>query len=228
MIFCVYALVSPRRPLRAATGITGEPLRLVRAGAIAAVIGELPRRPAASTRTLKRYAAVVEAIAATVPAILPVRFGTTFADPSELAVVLRARRATIRQCLRAVRGRVQMTIRLLCESESGDGSCASQSQVTDRARVRLEHKATQGTQYLQQRARQAREVPELASIRAGIRRLVKDERVVRRAGIVTVHHLVARGQAGRYRAIVEHLADEHRVRLTVGGPWAPYAFADNW
>ena len=32
----------------------------------------------------------------------------------------------------------------------------------------------------------------------------------------------------RYRAAVTRAADENHLRLMVSGPWAPYAFADNW
>jgi gas vesicle protein GvpL/GvpF len=232
VIVWVYALVEPgARPVRRVTGVRGEPLRVVRADRIVAIVGELTRRPAASTRNLRRYAAVVESIAARVPAILPARFATTFDDVAELTFVLRSHGHAIHQRLRAVRGRAQMTIRLLSESESGDGLIPSQSRAARRARVRLEHKATQGTQYLQRRlalAQQGREIPELVPIRPALRRLVKEERVERRAGIATVHHLVPRGMAEQYRDRVERAAEEHGVRLAVSGPWAPYAFADNW
>ena len=162
MILCVYALVSSSRPVQRLTGIVGEPLRAISFDRVIAVVGYVRRRPAASARNLRQYAAVVESIAARVPAILPVRFGTTFDDLEELTLVLRSRKSALRQRVRAVRGRRQMTIRLVSESGSGDAERASQSRAAGRARVRLEHRATQGTQYLQQRLallRTAREVP---------------------------------------------------------------------
>jgi len=76
--------------------------------------------------------------------------------------------------------------------------------------------------------RTAQQIPELAPVRTAIRRLVRDERVERRGSIATVHHLIPRAVAGRYRAAVERAAAEKSVRLTVSGPWAPYAFAENW
>jgi gas vesicle protein GvpL/GvpF len=103
--------------------------------------------------------------------------------------------------------------------------------VTGRSGVRPRNKATQGTRYLQQQLavlRTAREVPQLAPIRPAIRRFVKDERVERRSGVITVHHLIPRAMAERYRAAVERAAGETGVRLFVSGPCAPYAFADNW
>jgi len=231
VILCVYALAAAPRPVQRLTGVAGERLRGITFGGVVAIVGEVRRRPAPSMRNLRRYAGIIESIAARVPAILPVRFGTTFDDASDLTMALHSRAAATRQRLRAVRRRAQMTIRLISESESGDASRASQSRAAGRARVRLEHKATQGTQYLQQRLaalRTAREVPELTPIRPLLWRFVKDERVERHGEIISVHHLIPRSTAERYRAAVERGANESGVRLAVSGPFAPYAFADNW
>jgi hypothetical protein len=230
VILCVYALVSSSRPVQRLTGIAGEQLRAIPFDGVLAVVGYVRRRPAASTRNLRQYAAVVESIASRVPAILPVRFGTTFDDLAELTSVLRTRGSALRQRLRAVRGRTQMTIRLV-GSDPHDGPLRGRTPVTHRAGVRPRNKATQGTQYLRERLavlRTAREVPELAVIRPAIRRFMKDERVERRSGVATVHHLIPRAMAERYRAAVERAAAEGDVRLTVSGPFAPFAFADNW
>jgi hypothetical protein len=231
---CVYALVSlPRRSGEAKAGpparlrlngIAGERLRIVRVGGLAAVVGDLRRSPAASAANLRKYARVVNAIAAKVPAILPARYATTVRDADELTLFLRARRAAWQQRLRAVRGRVQMTIRLLTpiESESGDHPFASRSTVIRRTRLRLAYGATQGTQYLKAKANA---VPEFGPVRAVIARYIKDERVEKRAGVVTINHLVARNSAARYLDAVERAAAENGVRLIVSGPWPPYAFA---
>jgi hypothetical protein len=236
VIACVYALVGPAPARLRLTGMAGEPLRVVTANRIGAVVGGMRRAPAPSIRNLRRYAAVVEAIAAEAPAILPARFATTVTGDEELAVILASRGATLRRRLRAVRGRCQMTIRLLSplsesESESDDAPLASRSAMAGRARLRLAHGATQGTQYLRRRAAlaaSARAIPGFAPIRAAVRRFVKDERVEKRAGIVTVNHLIPRTAAPRYLAAVERAATANHLRLMVSGPLAPYAFADNW
>ena len=230
MILCVYALVGSPRALQQVTGIAGERLRGVVSDGFVAIVGEVRRRPAASTRHLRRYAAVVESIAARVAAILPVRFGTTFDDETELTLALRSRGAATRQRLRAVRRRAQMTIRIV-GSDPDDGRLRGQTPVMSRSGVRPRNKATQGTQYLQQRLavlRTAREVAQLTPIRPAIRRLVKEERVERRSGVITVHHLIPRAMTERYRAAVERAAGRSGVRLAVSGPFPPYAFADNW
>jgi gas vesicle protein GvpL/GvpF len=231
VITWVYALVSPAPGRFSLTGMAGERLRVITVDRIGAVVGELRRAPAPSVRNLRRYAAAIEAIALRVPAILPARFATTVADRDELAFILRSRRATLRAGLRAVRARSQMTIRLLVESESGDAPFPSRSRVTRRTRLRLGYGATQGTQYLQQRmaiAAAARAVPLFGPIREAVRRYIKDERVERRGGVVTINHLVSCAATTRYRAAIERAADENGVRLIVSGPWPPYAFADDW
>ena len=230
MIVWVYALITPSRLPRGVTGVAAEPLRGVMVDGIVAVVGHVRRRPAASARNLRRFASVVESIAGSASAILPARFGSTFTDVTELTLVVRSRQASIRERLRAVRGRAQMTLRLI-GSDPGDGSFRGQTPVTSRSGVRPRNDSTQGTQYLRERMemlRSAHEISELAPVRAAVRRLVRDERVERRGSIATVHHLIPRAAAERYLAAVERAAVETSVRLTVSGPWAPYAFAENW
>ena len=230
MTICVYALVSPPPARLGLTGMAGEKLRVVSVSRIAAVIGEMRRAPAPTVRNLRRHAAVVEAIAAKVPAILPARFATTVVDRDELTFILTSRSATLRRRLSSVRARCQMTIRML-GSDPGDVPYRGQTPVMPRTGVRPRNGATQGTQYLQQRmatAVSARAIPAFEPIRAAVGRFVKDERVEKRADVVTVNHLVPRTAVTRYRAAVTRAAGENHLRLMVSGPWAPYAFADNW
>lgn len=77
-------------------------------------------------------------------------------------------------------------------------------------------------------AADARAVPRFAPIRAAIERMVKAERVEKRGDVVTINHLIQRSAVPRYVAAVERAALDHDVGLTISGPWAPYAFADNW
>jgi len=77
-------------------------------------------------------------------------------------------------------------------------------------------------------AEEARAIPGFGPIRAAVQRFVKDERVEKRSGVVTVNHLVPRTAVMPYVAAVRRAASDNHLRLTVSGPWAPYAFADNW
>ena len=230
MIICVYALVSPAPAHLTLTGVAGERLRVVAIDRVGAVVGELRRVPAPSVTNLRRYAAVVESIAARVPSVLPARFATTVADRDELTFILRSRGSALRQRLRAVRARAQMTIRLL-GSDPDDGSYGGRTPMMSRTGVRPRYGATQGTQYLQRRMAMAaagRAVPAFEPIRAAIQRYIKDERIDKREGVITINHLVPRAAAARYRDAVERAAGENKMRLIVSGPWPPYAFADTW
>jgi hypothetical protein len=231
VILCVYALTAPSSSRVIGTGIAGERLRAITAGRLTALLGELRRAPKPTMRNLKRYAAVIDALAEQAPAILPARFGTCMTDLDEVHLVLRSRQDALRRRLRAVRGRAQMTIRVVLGSDSGDAAFPSQTPVTEHSRVRLENETTQGRQYLQHRARSAareREIPGFEPIRTAAKRWLKEERIEKRAGVATVNHLIPRGSANAYRKAVERAAERAGVRLMVSGPHPPYAFAENW
>ena len=226
MIVCVYALITSSSSRVAATGVAGERLRAVTAGRVTAMVGELRRAPKPTMRNLKRYAAAIESVAARAPAVLPVRFGTCMTDVDDLTMALRSRHDTLCRRLRGVRGRVQMTIRLVLESGSGAALHASLTRDPS-----PDASQTRGTQFLQQRAAssmRAREIPGFDPIRAAATRWIRDERIEKRAGVATVNHLIPRGSVAAYRAAVARAADRSAVRLIVSGPHAPYAFADSW
>lgn len=221
MIICVYALIGRAGTRLNVAGVTGEPLRTIAAGHVAAVAGEVRRVPAANVGNLRRYAAVVDALASRVPAVLPARFGTVIVDPAELTFILRSRAETFRRNLRHVRGRSQMTIHLFTEPEHRVEEWADAV-----ARVR---RAGEGTQYLQRkRAQRVAEEAIPSVIEAAARRYVKDQQVEHRSGIIRIHHLIPRAMATRYRAAVERAAAAHGMRVIVTGPWPAYAFAAAW
>ena len=224
MILCVYALTAPSSTRAIGRGITGERLRAITAGRVTALAGELRRAPKPTMRNLRRYAAVVDALAERAPAILPARFGTCMTDLDELTLVLRSRQDALRRRLRAVRGRAQMTIRVVLGPGSDPGDDPSPGSDPG-------DEATQGRQFLKQRARsaaRAREIPGFDPIRAAAKRWLKDERIEKRSGVATVNHLIPRSSASAYRAAVERAGARAGVRLVVSGPHPPYAFADNW
>ena len=164
-------------------------------------------------------------------AILPARFATTVVDRDELSVhpyVAQPRCAAASGP--SVRARCQMTIRMVGQtpvmrrsgSDSGDALYRGQTP---------EWGDSRRTQCLRQRmatAVRARAIPAFEPIRVAVERFVKDERVEKRADVVTVNHLVPRTAVTRYRVAVTRAAGENHLRLMVSGPWAPYAFADNW
>jgi gas vesicle protein GvpL/GvpF len=92
-----------------------------------------------------------------------------------------------------------------------------------------------GARYLAARRRlhAAATAPELDPIRPLLSDLVADERVHRHGTpplLASVYHLVPREEGARYRERLARGARElEPFRLTVTGPWPPYAFgADPW
>jgi hypothetical protein len=98
-----------------------------------------------------------------------------------------------------------------------------------------------GTRYLRAKreaARRREDVPEIGPLRAALQPLVRAERGQRhpvRPGpepgpaetlLASVYHLIDRGRAADYRVLVEAGSSALAPwRVTVSGPFAPYAFA---
>ena len=227
MTLLVYALAIPDGARLSVRGIAGEPVRVIREGAVAALVSELQRQPRSTEDTLRRYDAVIRRLAARFPSLLPARFPTSFDDPAELWFVLRSRQASLRRALAHVRGRAQMTIRVL-ESGAGKAGEASGAGGAGKAGGGAQPAPT-GSSYLRARAAAAAEERAVAGfepIRAAVRRWVRDERVEKRAGVTSVYHLIPRGSAALYRTAAARAADAGDVRSVISGPWPAYAFAD--
>jgi hypothetical protein len=155
-------------------------------------------------------------LAARFPAILPARFGTVV-EESELMFILSSRRAALRQALTTVRGRVQMTIRVLSRGDA-EGRALAKAEAGGGA--------VTGRDYLAGKARAGRAVAGFEPVRAAVSRWVRDERVDRRGGVSSVYHLIPRSSTVTYRRAVQAAAASTGLRLIVSGPWPPYAFAN--
>jgi hypothetical protein len=213
-VLCVYAIVASTTTRIRVRGLRGEALRVIAVGRIAAVVGEHRRAPRPTRPSLRAYHAAVERLARDVPAVVPARFGTLFEAHDELEFVLRTRAATFTRTLRQVRHRLQMTIRVVVDEQEAEPDA-----VVD---------WRSGTAYLQSRSARAAQPsrhPSITRLRHAVRRWVRDERVEQRGRVVTVYHLVPRASVDAYRRAAKR-AGPSRERLVIGGPFAPYAFAD--
>ena len=216
----VYAIVRRRGPAPALLRTrAGQRLDLVASGRIAAVVGRHSRALAASPANLRRYDGVMGELAERFPAMLPARFGTVM-PVDELTFILRSRGDTLLRALANVRGRSQMTVRVVNAAAKRPPVAALAS--------RSESKTRRGRDYLLARARAAaaqRAVPGFEPVRAAVARLVRDERVEHVGGISTIYHLIPRGSSERYRRACQQAAAAAGLRAVVSGPWPPYAFA---
>jgi hypothetical protein len=220
----VYAIVgqAPSAPL--GCGLAGEPLSLVAAGDVVAVVGEMRDAPSATPDAIRAHDEVVRRLAEIAEAILPARFGTV-QDAQPLREWLDTAATGLGGALRLVAGREQMTLHVFHEASSAADVEASGESADDGT-------FGPGTRYLAERRRHWRhkeQVPELEPLRPRLDALVTAERVELRTTPplrASVYHLIERGRSAEYRDAVEANLDlVAGVRLRVSGPWAPYAFA---
>jgi hypothetical protein len=220
----LYAVLgaAPARPL--GIGLRDEPLHLVPCEGVVAVAGDVDGAPALTPDTLRGHDAVVRRLAEIADAILPARFGAVAADAHDLCGRLTGAGGALRDALARVAGREQMILRIYRASPARPPA-ASQGELPSPAEG-------PGARYLAERARAQRTAAaadELAPIRPVLDRFVTAERVERHQTpplVASVYHLLARGSAPAYAAAVERAArDLPELRITVSGPWAPYAFA---
>jgi hypothetical protein len=226
-ILYLYALVDRRPRGDVGVGLRRERLRVLAGSGCHVVLGRLRTAPEPVTAALRRHDATVRRIAARVDAILPIRFGTTAPDEDAALRWLRPRAIELAGRLVHVRGREQMTLRLFGARRPSTPPGPAPGPARDRLHP--------GTRYLAERRRAHAHaaVPELDPVRRALGSLVADERVQRHGTpplLASVYHLIPRGQGPRYRARVARAAARLApLRLTVSGPWPPYAFgADAW
>ena len=205
---------------------------------------------------LRQHARVVERLAARVPAILPVRFGT-LVTLEELEEALGERDEEMLDALALVRGCVQMTWRSQSTPEGkrqraeerlrpgrgggadrAGGAAPSESErgwgPASIGKRRQEPEtsdvvSTSGTDYLRRRAAaEQRALPVvMRPLRTAFARLVVAERFQPASAAMpdSLYHLVPKRQLMAYRRIAAGLPHSPRMsRLTVSGPWPPYAF----
>jgi hypothetical protein len=227
-VLYLYALVGDPSGGDVGRGLRRERLQVLPGRGFHVVVGRMDTAPEAGTATLRRHDATIRRIAATVDAILPIRFGAVVPDEDTVARLLMPRAIELAGRLVHVRGREQMTLRLF-DSRGPARRPAPVVEAPAGARI------GPGTRYLAERKRlhHAAGVPELDPIRPLLDGLVADERVQRHATpplLASVYHLVPRGRRAQYRTRVARAATRLApLHLTVSGPWPPYAFgADTW
>jgi hypothetical protein len=98
-LFAITHAAAPPPPAR---------LRAIPAGDLAAVVGPASRREA-TTESLLRHEELVQALMADRD-VLPVRYGTRFADDGDVAQAVTAREATFAAALERVRGAVELSV----------------------------------------------------------------------------------------------------------------------
>ena len=184
-----------------------------------AAIEHRARAPELSEASLKIQHEIVAGLARRFDGILPVRFGAHI-DQQELFRIVDQRREVLAEALARVRGQEQMTVRIF------GGEPAAGATLTV---------GSTGTAYLERRrAAQHGPLPPVAEqIRGRVRVLATCECVEQSRPNVraVLHHMIPKGRAADYARLVEEatLVIPHSERVTVSGPFAPFAFVpDIW
>ena len=219
----VYA-IADRSPRVSGAGLSGEALEVVQGAHVAAVVGAMPAAPAVDEAALRAHDDVVRRVAAHLPALLPARFGSLAADAEEVRRALDEAADAYRSGLDLVRGREQMTLRVL-DPPGGAPVPEAAPAAPDAGDPGT------GTRYLAARALAggAGGVPGLRRLLDALAGHVAAESVERHATPplrASVYHLIPRGTAEDYLAAVREASARHpEVRVVASGPWPPYAFA---
>jgi hypothetical protein len=201
----VYAIAERSAPSRFRVG--DRSLTAFRIDEVSVIVGaprDLPIEGA-----LRDQHRVVLQLADRFDPILPVRFGQRMTS-ARIAEVVRPSAHVLAESLAHVRGRRQMTLRVL-------GPPAHEGR-----------RPTSGTEYLVGR-RAAHALPDDAlALEEALARFVVDRRTQPgRDGVrLTLFHLVDRADVTSYQAVASEV--ERRIRpwrIALSGPWPPFAFA---
>ncbi len=222
-VLYLYALIGTPPRGDAGRGLRREALEVLPGPGFQIVAGRMATAPDPTATTLRRHDAVVRRIAATVDALLPIRFASVVPDAATATRILATRAPELLARLDRVRGHEQMTLRVF-------GVPAATTPDAPPARKARAAAAGPGTRYLaaQRRRHDPAAAPELDPIRPLLGDLVVEERVQRHRTpplLASVYHLVPRERRAQYRTRVSQAARQLApLRLTISGPWPPYAF----
>lgn len=210
-------------PAASRRGVDAAPVRELSASGLAAWVSDVPdpvMAPSVS-RARAHDDVVRDAMARATP--VPARFGQVLAGDDQVAALLGERRESLLESLERVRGCVEMTVRILLAGQTNAPGPAPRES---------------GSAYLRwvrerQHVRQA--VSDQAEfLRRGVARAVEEAGVVREIVWATVApgarsleaaHLVPRTLIARHRDVVRTTVErDHRMKVMLSGPWAPYTF----
>jgi Gas vesicle synthesis protein GvpL/GvpF len=223
MAWYVFAFVDAVPAGTAGEGLTGA-LSLRKLAGAFVVVERRADVPPVAFGTLKRHHDVVAHLAALVPAILPVRFGTLLTTP-DLEDAVEDRDEEIAEAFGLVRDRVQFTWRMTGRTpQTGGRRLKAEHPWRDRAADRPKS----GAAYLRRAAQAANPAPPAAFrvLQTGLSSLIASQRYQQGTpGLPeAVYHLVDRRQLDRYVAAAAGLK-ESRTPFTLSGPFPPFAFA---
>jgi Gas vesicle synthesis protein GvpL/GvpF len=205
----VYAFATQLERLPDTSGVDGRPLEEHVLEDVSAVISRHAAPATGDPRAdAVAHGLVVEGLAALAPAVVPVRFGQTFADDDALAAVLRERLDGICGALERVRGCVEIGVRVA-------GATLPRSAIA----------ASTGADYMQERLARLTEHDAIThELHERLNELARAS-VQSSRGEFEAAYLLERARVDVAGDAVRRFAESHPELTVVStGPWAPYSF----
>jgi len=233
----VYAITDqPQAPMPATLGLEGASLLGLPYQEIAAVVSLLPLTQVPPTKdNLWRHEAVVETLMAD-RTVLPVRFGTMFANEAAVRVLLAEYYADFLADLERVRGHVELGVRILCDDNDGQlqgltgdgGDEEDSSQEAPTSSPGRTYMMARVAEQRQDQARREHAEALAAEPHASLARLATEssyQALVTPRLLLTASYLVQREQVATFRQKVDALSAAYPAWCFLcTGPWPPYSF----
>ena len=208
----LYAFVPRIAPVPDVLGIGGEVLTAVPLGAVAAVVAHVDGAVEPTDENVVAHARVIDALAAELDAVLPVRFGRGFSDLDDLEAAAARHAPHLLARLDEVCGCVEIGLHVAAPFEAaehaGSGSAYMRRRLDELARA--EALSADIHAPLAERARAAKREP------CG----------VGASPLLRATYLVPRRDIESFRGAVDVAQRSHAdLSFACTGPWPPYSFA---
>jgi len=225
----VYAVTDPEPRPPAVAGVDGAPVATLAQGGLAVAYSRHATAPSPpSPETALVHARVCDDLLAQGLAVLPVRYGTRYADEAALREGVAERRQALGARLDAVRGHVELGLRVLWtphpDDVEPDGVAVEDG---GPGRAYLLRRVAQEQQ--RQRRREAAEAAaaQVHDPLAAAAREARSEVLATPRLLLSASYLVPRHGVDAFRALVEDMAAAHPdLDVLCTGPWPAYSFGD--
>lgn len=222
LLYCLCEHPGPkgRKPPK---GIGGRPVFLVGKNGLCAAVSRIcDSELACGISSVLAYEKVVESIHRR-QGIIPLRYGSVLASRAAIARLLQHHGRHYAALLRALEGRVEMGIRVLCGPAERGGPASARNGAAYLA-VRRDHYARDA----RLTARLNQVANDICSSLSGLFVRSKTEmRVIAGKHLLSVHFLVAKRFLQRFRRACTRIKLRGPMRVLLTGPWPPYSFCSS-
>ena len=226
MKFYVYCLADAINALPALNGISGARVDVIKVEDFSLLVSEFQgdAAPPVTRENALAHAAVIGSVLnESTP--LPFRFGSVVTD-EQLRSYITSRRGALEAKLAQVRGCVEMSVKIISDTDDRDLNVADESTQGPGARfLKEKQRELLGSE---RRGEDAKQVA--AWLKSQVETYVRQEEISlcpTEKLIVAAAHLVSREQVAEYRGrLAEARKTRPELHFLVSGPWPPYTFSN--